>query len=241
MDRRAGNSGFSLIEVLIAIAILMIGLSAIISLQVSGIRWLAQAKHKTAATQVASQVVELLKIAPINIDSAGYPEPHTVMKLTNGYDVVDNLVERKAMLDDFTPADGLNTWHRLSPMDPNGNQCFCMSTNCDEWRGNCYYLVAYGVEWGGKNGSHFVQAAGGSNPNANAWYPQIIPGAFEAYIEVWVGWVEPGDHVTINGNPVPSVKDYWVAMASSFPNFPAVFPKHKVVLTTIRRLPLPKY
>jgi len=233
MDKRAGNSGFSIIEVLTAMAILMIGLSAIISLQVSGIHWLAQAKHKTAATVVASEILEFLKTSPVNRDDSSL-----VMQLGQGYNLIDNPADQKAMLWDANVADGLNTWHRLSPMAPDGNQCFCLSTTCDQWRGSCYYLVAYGVEWGGATGSHFIQAAGGGGPYALAQWPQIIPGAYEVYIEVWVGWVEPGDHQVLGGNPTPNVRDYWVAMLPTN-TFPAAFPKHKVVLKTIRRLPLP--
>jgi Tfp pilus assembly protein PilV len=239
MIERKKNSGFSIIEVLTAVAVLMIGLTAIISLQVSGIHWLAAAKHKTVAVHVGEQMLELLKTAPVNRDN---PSDILPVNMAFGSTVIyniqvrDNPVDLKALLWDSAVADGYNTWHRLSPVTAEGTICTCTPPTCDNWRPYCFYLVAYGVEWGGVTGSHFIQATGGS-PYASAWYPEIIPGAFEMYIELWVGWVEPGDHQVLGSVQNPTVKDYFVNMNSTFPNYPAVFPKHRVVLKTIRRLP----
>jgi prepilin-type N-terminal cleavage/methylation domain-containing protein len=230
MDQRSRNSGFSIIEVMIAIAILMIGLVSIISLQVSGIHWLAQAKHKTVAVQVATEMIEFLKTVPVDRDDSSH-----IMVDTNSVQLRD--MDGHAILWDSVVADGYNTWHRLPPMTANGDFCMCANQTCSNWVSACSYLVAYGVEWGGSNRSPWIAQSGTGNQIAQ--FPMILPGAFEIYIEVWIGWVEAGDRERLSGTTPPSVLDYYRSMNSTFPLYPAVFPKHKVVLRTIRRLPLP--
>lgn len=222
--RIKSNTGFSIIEVMTALALLMIGLAGIISLQVAAIHWLGQAKHRTIATQVGAMVMENLKSSPI----ASAVSPSVIAKDGNSVDIVD--ADSAALLNDTTMADGIMTWHRLKPMTSSG-QVYA----ANNWTGNYFYLVAYGVEWGGTNGSKFLTATGSGN--ALAKYPEIVPGPREMYIETWVGWVELGDRQTISAVPgPPNVKDYFDYINSTFSSgYPAVFPKHKVVLKTIRR------
>jgi hypothetical protein len=91
------------------------------------------------------------------------------------------------------------------------------------------------VEWGGAAGSPWIADAGGALYH-DAWYPEIRPGANEISIEVWVGWIELDDHGP-SGSGQATIQNYYTAMNSSpLFNFPAAFPKRKVVLRTIRRL-----
>jgi len=222
MRIKSDNSGFSIIEVLTALALLMIGLAGIISLQVAAIHWLGQAKHRTVATQVGAAVMEQLKVTPI----ASPVNPSLKAKDGNSVDIVD--ADGNALLNDVTMADGYMTWHRLKPMTASGE------VYGSNWTADHFYLVAYGVEWGSTNGSKFLTGSGSGF--AQAQFPEIVPGPREIYIEVWVGWVELGDRQTITGvTGPPNVKNYFDYINGSFPSYPAVFPKHRVVLRTIRR------
>lgn len=230
MKHKAGKSGFSLIEVMIAVALLMIGLVGIISLQVTGIRWLGQAKHRTIAAQLASDTLEILKTVPVDRNNSA-----TLLSTSTGIPLMD--VEGQPLLMDQTVGDGYNTWHKFFLLGPDSSPCLCIGSACASCRGSFYYLVAYGVEWGGAAGSPFIADAGGSNPNHDAWYPEIRPGANEISIEVWVGWIELDDHGP-SGSSQATILEYYTAMNSSpLFNFPAAFPKRKVALRTIRRLP----
>jgi prepilin-type N-terminal cleavage/methylation domain-containing protein len=106
MKHKAGKSGFSLIEVMIAVALLMIGLVGIISLQVTGIRWLGQAKHRTVATQLASDTLEYLKTVPVDPNN-----PATLFSTSTSVPLID--VESQPLLMDQAVGDGYNTWHKF--------------------------------------------------------------------------------------------------------------------------------
>jgi len=225
------KTGFSLIEVMIAMGVLMVGLVALVELQVFGIHYLAMARQRTIAGQLAAQYLEMLKIVPI--DSTN---PARIMRDRNNVPFVD--ADAKALLDDVVIGDGVNTWHRLAPVNERGEMGI--------GGGGFQYLICYGVEWGGS-----VIPAGGALPLSLrvapneageteltlARFPEILPAMSEIYIEVWVGWVASGDKPQIVGvEQLRTVQDYYGKVNDTFPQHPAVFPKHKVVLRTLRRI-----
>jgi len=230
MTGRTRNSGFSIIEVLTALAILMIGLMGIISLQVAAIHWLGQAKHRTAAMQIAVDALEMLKTSPVHVSNpmeAG--DPAVILNDAKGAPLVD--VNDVALLNDKVIADGVLTWHVLAPASSSGQL-----EPTGTWRPDFPYVVIYGVEWGGAFGSAFVSSAGATG-NAAAQWPEYLPGPLEIYIEVWAGWVELGDKPNTTAIPAPTGNAYYYNLANSgIGQFPAVFPKHKVVVRAIRRM-----
>lgn len=78
--RRGGEAGFTLIEALIAMVILITGIAAIANLMVIAGSSNAVANHTTAAATVASQQMELLKAASFPTlvpgGSVAIPNPH---------------------------------------------------------------------------------------------------------------------------------------------------------------------
>ncbi len=222
MKKGKNKAGFTMIEVMIALAVLMIGLVGIVGVQIAGIHQLAQAKQRTAATQLSTQVMETLKNTPINAT-----DPSVIFSDGLGVQQVD--ADGAALLDD-TAGDGKLTWHRLRPMKADG----AILTD-DNWSSEFFYMAVYGVEWGGAAGSKFLNA-GSNDPLVLAQYPDTVPGANEIYIEVWVLWVDPGmNPQTVSGVTLHSVWDYYNNINSSFPVAPSVVPKKKLVMRTIRR------
>ncbi len=220
------KSGFTLIEVMIAMAVLMIGMLALISLQMAGIRQLAQAKQRTAATQLATQTLEYLKTVPV--------DPNDRSRIFTDAVTGANLVDAAgvALLDD-TSTDGKLTWHLLRPYGEDGIPMAAGSN----WTSQSLYLVAYGVDWGGANGNHFVSAGGETNELLLAQYPEILPGANQIYLEVWVGWIEPGARLqTYEGAELRNALEYFNVVGDTFPNNPAVFTRRKIALKTLRQL-----
>lgn len=81
--RRAGEAGFTLVETLVAIVVLVFGLMAVTNLMLVGATNNTVANQGTAATAVASQRMEMLKMArfgtlvaggSLTADTAGYFE-----------------------------------------------------------------------------------------------------------------------------------------------------------------------
>jgi len=76
---RTGERGFTLIEVLIALLVLMIGMAGILSLQLTSMKATAFSRHATEASSLAEDKVEDLRTVPLN--SA---------RFANGTDTVDS-------------------------------------------------------------------------------------------------------------------------------------------------------
>ena len=66
------NSGFSLVEVLVAIVLLSIGLLGLAKLQFWGVRHTGSAYFRTQATQIASEMAERLRANPIGVAAGDY-------------------------------------------------------------------------------------------------------------------------------------------------------------------------
>jgi type II secretion system protein I len=90
---RTGNSGFTLIEVLVALAIFAIGILALTSLQAVYIGGNSSARMQTEATTLAAQMLERLKILPFehdDLDSGGNPHQKVVGAYRIEWNVSDN-------------------------------------------------------------------------------------------------------------------------------------------------------
>ncbi|BDU17574.1 type IV pilus modification protein PilV [Lysobacter auxotrophicus] len=61
---RRAQGGFSLIEVLIALLVLALGLLGLAFLQVLNVRYTSSAEHRTMATNLASEVVDMMRSNP---------------------------------------------------------------------------------------------------------------------------------------------------------------------------------
>ncbi len=90
---RTGSNGFTLIEVLIAVAIFAIGILALTSLQAVYIGGNSSARMQTEATTLAAQWLERLKILPYahdDLDSVGNPHRQIVGAYRIEWNVADN-------------------------------------------------------------------------------------------------------------------------------------------------------
>jgi len=75
MNSDGRSRGFSLIEVLIALAVLAVGLLAVARLQTAAINSLSFSRHLSTATQLAEQQIEFLRSLPYNaIDETDIPQ-----------------------------------------------------------------------------------------------------------------------------------------------------------------------
>lgn len=61
---RRGQAGFSLIEVLIALLVLALGLLGLAFLQVLNVRYTNSAEHRTMATNLATEVIDMMRSNP---------------------------------------------------------------------------------------------------------------------------------------------------------------------------------
>ena len=90
---RTGSHGFTLIEVLIALAIFAIGILALTSLQAVYIGGNSSARMQTEATTLAAQWLERLKILPYahdDLDPTGNPHRQNVGAYRIEWNVADN-------------------------------------------------------------------------------------------------------------------------------------------------------
>jgi len=90
---RTGSNGFTLIEVLVAVAIFSIGILALTSLQAVYIGGNSSARMQTEATTLAAQWLERLKILPYahdDLDSAGNPHRQAAGAYRIEWNVADN-------------------------------------------------------------------------------------------------------------------------------------------------------
>ena len=106
---RPGNSGFTLIEVLVAIVIFAIGILALTSLQAVYIGGNSSARMQTEATTLAAQSLERLKILPYahdDLDPVGNPHRQIVGAYRIEWNVADNspINEVKTIRITVTPA-----------------------------------------------------------------------------------------------------------------------------------------
>lgn len=76
---RTGERGFTLIEVLIALLILMVGMAGILSLQLTSMKATSFSRHATEASSLAEDKVEELRTVPLNS-----------VRFANGTDQVDS-------------------------------------------------------------------------------------------------------------------------------------------------------
>ena len=65
-DDRKGERGFTLIEVLIALLVLMVGMAGILSLQITSMKATSFSRHATEASSLAEDKVEDLRTVPIS-------------------------------------------------------------------------------------------------------------------------------------------------------------------------------
>ncbi len=64
--QRRGEGGFSLLELLIALTILLIGITGILTMQIVSLRATAYSRHATEAAVLAEDKLEQLRTVPIN-------------------------------------------------------------------------------------------------------------------------------------------------------------------------------
>ncbi len=65
-DDRKGERGFTLIEVLIALLVLMVGMAGILSLQLTSMKATSFSRHATEASSLAEDKVEDLRTVPLS-------------------------------------------------------------------------------------------------------------------------------------------------------------------------------
>jgi type IV pilus modification protein PilV len=92
-EAKTSCTGFTLIEVLVAMAIFAIGILALTSLQAVYIGGNSSARMQTEATTLAAQWLERLKILPYahdDLDSGGNPHQQIVGAYRIEWNVTDN-------------------------------------------------------------------------------------------------------------------------------------------------------
>jgi type IV pilus assembly protein PilV len=81
--RQRGERGFTLIELMVAMMVLVIGMTGLLALQMSGNRAAAYARHAAEAAVLAEDRIEALRTVPLasatggedRIDAMGVPDP----------------------------------------------------------------------------------------------------------------------------------------------------------------------
>ena len=84
VKNKCSNQGFTLLEVVIALAVVTIGILSLMALQVGTIKGNAFANTMTRATYTGSDVIELLQALPYNdpvYNIAAADDPHTDAEL----------------------------------------------------------------------------------------------------------------------------------------------------------------
>jgi type II secretory pathway pseudopilin PulG len=85
----AGNAGFSLLEVMAAMAILFLGIMAVMALQTSSVRGNTRARGVTDIAVLASDRLEKLIALPYDdpgLQQGNFPQPQDADGLDNNYD-----------------------------------------------------------------------------------------------------------------------------------------------------------
>lgn len=84
-DCGVGRAGFALIEVLVALSLLLLGISSLMGLQVTCITGNASARIQTEATAIGTQLVEYLRLLPNDHpDLAADGNPHELRRDESG-------------------------------------------------------------------------------------------------------------------------------------------------------------
>lgn len=65
---RGVQAGYSLIEVLVSVTVLMIGLLGLAGLQAASLRWTADAAQQVAAARLAQELAEMIRAQPGEVD-----------------------------------------------------------------------------------------------------------------------------------------------------------------------------
>ena len=100
-NKKTGQDGFSLIEVLIAISILSIGMLALAALQVSAIRGNALGKKKSLAVALAEAKIEEFRNTPYASIAGG---------ITTEEDLsLGEIYTRQSTIEDNVPTTGMKT------------------------------------------------------------------------------------------------------------------------------------
>ena len=115
--RRGQQGGFTVVEVLIALLVLLIGMAGMLSLQLTALKATGFSRHATEATVLAEDRLEYLRTAPVasltsgsdQVDAAGvlvdtglYTRTWTVTPGTDTTTVTVEVAWQEQGADDFT-------------------------------------------------------------------------------------------------------------------------------------------
>jgi prepilin-type N-terminal cleavage/methylation domain-containing protein len=133
--RRAGDeSGFTLLEVIVAMALLGVGLLAIAAAQLSALRVAGQSRYLSEAMNLAAQRMELFQLTPVaNLPAAGtHNDPGNPIQPDTGDDNATRY-NRSWTITPNSPAPGVTTiLVRVDWVDSTGN---VRSTRLESMRG----------------------------------------------------------------------------------------------------------
>jgi prepilin-type N-terminal cleavage/methylation domain-containing protein len=179
----AGASGFTLIEVMIALVVLMVGLLALLQLQVAAINGLAYSRHFSVATQLAEAQIEKLMKYPLPQNEAGdqnyYPvdeDGNNISAENHSGGVVSPFYDVMTISGSQSFGDHLATriW---SPTAVN-------EKGLPAHPGEVAYVVCWTVERGGANGSPALTGKSYGSP-----------GPYQVTFVVSALWFDKGDKV----------------------------------------------
>lgn len=103
MKKNNSQNGFTLIEVLIAIAVLTIGILGAASMQISSIGGNNLATRLTSAATWASDTHETLMVLPYTLSNT---DPLLIDNNVNGFSGLDNTIQDNTVIPPIPPADG---------------------------------------------------------------------------------------------------------------------------------------
>ncbi len=99
MSERNDQAGFSLLEILIGITVLIIGVAGLVAMQTSAMKASAYSRHSTEASVLAEDKMEQLRTVnlatlppgpppPEQVDAQGFPDPNGLF--TRDWVITDN-------------------------------------------------------------------------------------------------------------------------------------------------------